>query len=105
MRQTTTAEVRLDAGKAARFNVSAQSTGGFDRLLSHTERGLPLPKTPKGTILASQRPGIWGMSAKVAVRSAIPLMSQRARPRPLVLGVPHARKDGPVMRGFVGQKA
>jgi len=33
MRQTTTAEVRLGARKEARFNVSAQSTGGFDRLL------------------------------------------------------------------------
>jgi len=62
MRQATTVEVRLDAGKAARFNVSAQSTGGFDRLLPYTERDLPLPKTPKGTILASRRPGIRGMS-------------------------------------------
>ena len=34
MRQRmTTAEVRLDHGKAARINVSAQSTGGFDRLM------------------------------------------------------------------------
>jgi hypothetical protein len=56
--------VRLDAGKAARFNVSTQSTGGFDRLLPHTERDLPLPKTPKGEILATQRPGIRGMSDK-----------------------------------------
>jgi hypothetical protein len=37
------AEVRLDANKAARFNVSVQSTDGFDRLLPHTERRLPLP--------------------------------------------------------------
>jgi hypothetical protein len=62
MRQATTAEVRLDIGKAARFNASVQSTGGFDRLLPHTERDLLLAKTPKGTILASQRPGIRGMS-------------------------------------------
>jgi hypothetical protein len=61
MRQATTAEVRLDAGKATRFNVSAQPTGGFDRLLPHTQRRLPLPKTPKRTILA-QRTGIRGMS-------------------------------------------
>jgi hypothetical protein len=48
MRQETTAEVRLDANKAGRFNVSAQSTGGFYRLLPHTEGDLPLPKMPKG---------------------------------------------------------
>jgi hypothetical protein len=33
MRQATTAKVRLDTGKAGRFSVSAQSTGGFNRLL------------------------------------------------------------------------
>ena len=33
MRQTTTAEARLGAREEARFNVSAQSTGGFDGLL------------------------------------------------------------------------
>ena len=32
-RQPTTAKVRLDAGKAERFSVSAQSTAGFNRLL------------------------------------------------------------------------
>jgi hypothetical protein len=60
MRQATTAQVRFDASKAARFNVSAQSNGGFGRLLPHTERRLPLPETPKSTILASQRPRIRG---------------------------------------------
>ena len=30
MRQTTTVEVRLDIGKAARFSASAQSTDWFD---------------------------------------------------------------------------
>jgi hypothetical protein len=30
MRQTTTAKVRLDAGKAVRFSASAQSTDWFD---------------------------------------------------------------------------
>jgi len=29
---------------------------------THSARDLPLPNTPKGTILASQRPGIRGMS-------------------------------------------
>jgi hypothetical protein len=33
MRQATIGKVRLDAGKTARFGVSAQSTGWFDRLL------------------------------------------------------------------------
>jgi hypothetical protein len=56
--------VRLDAGKAARFNGSEQPTDGFDRLLPHTERDLPLPKTPKGTTMASQRSGIRGMLDK-----------------------------------------
>jgi hypothetical protein len=37
MRPTTTPEVRLDAGKAARFSASAEPTGGFDR----AERYLP----------------------------------------------------------------
>jgi hypothetical protein len=32
MQQTTVAEVRLDAGRAARFSASVRSTGGFDRL-------------------------------------------------------------------------
>src|SRR5271169_4320998 len=32
MQQTTVAEVRLDAGRAARFSDSVRSTGGFDRL-------------------------------------------------------------------------
>jgi hypothetical protein len=32
-RQAATASVCLAVSKAARFNVSAQSTGGFDRLL------------------------------------------------------------------------
>ncbi len=70
MRQATTAEVRLDAGKAALFNVSAQSTGRFDRLLPRTERHLPLTKTPEGTIQASQRPGIRRMSVKTYLANA-----------------------------------
>jgi hypothetical protein len=46
MRQPTTAEVRLDAGKAARFSASAQST-----LAAHAVRDLPLPTTGEGAIL------------------------------------------------------
>jgi len=49
----TTGEVRLVSN--AGFNVSAQSTGDFDRPL-HTERDLPLPKTLKGATLARQQP-------------------------------------------------
>jgi len=52
MRQATTAEVRLDASKATRFNVSALSTGGFDRLLPHTERRF---KTPEADPCATTR--------------------------------------------------
>jgi len=62
VRQTTAAEVRLDAGKAPRFNVSTQFNWRFRHLLPHTERDLQLPRTLKETILASQRPGIRGMS-------------------------------------------
>ena len=56
--QSVRSDVRLGAGKAARFNVSTQSTGGFDRLLPHPERDLPLPETPKGTILTRNDPEI-----------------------------------------------
>jgi hypothetical protein len=55
-RLTGSSSVKNGAGKAARFNVSTQSTGGFDRLLPHTERDLPLPETPKGTILTHNDP-------------------------------------------------
>jgi hypothetical protein len=46
----------IDASNAARFNVSAQSTGGFDRFPPYVYPDLPLNKRPKWTILASQRP-------------------------------------------------
>jgi hypothetical protein len=45
-RQATTARCALIQAKQ-RFNVSRQSTGGFDRLLPHTERDLPLAQMPK----------------------------------------------------------
>jgi len=51
MRQTTTAEVRFDAGKAACFRASVQSTDRQPPAM-HAVRYLPLPKTPEGAILA-----------------------------------------------------
>jgi hypothetical protein len=50
MGQTTTAKVRLEAGKAARFSASAQSTDWFDPC-AHAERDLPLPAPGEGAIL------------------------------------------------------
>jgi hypothetical protein len=52
--------IEPDIGKTARFEVSAASSRGFDSPLPETERDLQLPKTPKGTILTSQRPGSRG---------------------------------------------
>jgi pimeloyl-ACP methyl ester carboxylesterase len=46
MGQTTTAKVRLEAGKAARFSASAQSTDWF-----HAVRDLPLPAPGEGAIV------------------------------------------------------
>src|SRR4029077_4217458 len=46
MQQTTAAEVRLDAGRAARFSASVRSTGGFDRL----------PRTRCAIFRCSRRP-------------------------------------------------
>jgi hypothetical protein len=54
MGQATTAKVRLDAGKAARFTASLQLTGWFDCLLRTRSRDLPLSKTPEGAIMAPQ---------------------------------------------------
>jgi hypothetical protein len=71
--------VRLDASKATRVNVSAQSTGGIDRLLPHTERRLPLPKTPKRTIPASHRPGIREMSVYTALVEIAERTTKRCR--------------------------
>ena len=50
MQQTTAAEVRLDADKAARFSASAQSTGLVRLLLRHAVRDLPLLTTGEGAI-------------------------------------------------------
>jgi hypothetical protein len=51
----------LTQGKQRAFSASSQSTT-VSTVLPRMERDLPLPKTPKGTILAPQRPGIRGMS-------------------------------------------
>src|SRR5258707_7951399 len=48
MRQATTGEVRLDERKAARLSASAQSTGGFDRLLRTRCAICHCPRRPKG---------------------------------------------------------
>ena len=48
MRRTTMAEVRPDAGRAARFSVLAQSTGWFGYLAGRAVRDLPCGKRPKG---------------------------------------------------------
>jgi hypothetical protein len=53
MRQATTGQVRLEAGKAACFYAAARTTGCFDCQLPHSTRDLPLPKTPEEAILAS----------------------------------------------------
>ena len=48
MRQATTGEVRLDERKAARLSASAQSIGGFDRLLRTRCAICHCPRRPKG---------------------------------------------------------
>ena len=56
MRQATTGEVRLDERKAARLSASAQSTGGFDRLLRTRCAICHCPKTPEGATMATNDP-------------------------------------------------
>jgi hypothetical protein len=65
------------------------------------ERDLPLPKTPKGTTLAPQRPGIRGMSAKTPLRQ-----DQRSLARMLSLGPRRGDRrsaTGPGQRPTVGE--
>jgi hypothetical protein len=64
MRQTTAAEVRLDATTAERFTASAQSSDRFHRLPRTLARHLPLPETPEGAILNR------GMSVRIGVTPA-----------------------------------
>jgi len=61
MGQTTTAEVRLDAGKSSAFQRLGAVNWWFRPPLAPQERDLLLPKTLKGTILAAERLGIRGM--------------------------------------------
>jgi hypothetical protein len=72
MRQTMTVEARPDEDKTTGYNASAQPPGWFDRLLQPWYAILPLPKTPEGTILASQPPGIGGMSVYCGISGRDP---------------------------------
>ena len=63
MGQATTAKVRLDTGRPARFSASAQSTGWVRLPAAHAVRDIPLPKTQEGAMMAHNQPGIGGMSA------------------------------------------
>jgi hypothetical protein len=65
MRRATTAVVRADAGGATRFSASVRSTGDFAHLPRTRHAICRLLNTPEGTSMASQRPGIRGMSDKV----------------------------------------
>ena len=62
MRQATTAKVRLDAGKAARFSASAQSTDWFDSCCARRARFAVAPRRAKVRSLAPQPRRIRGMS-------------------------------------------
>jgi hypothetical protein len=64
MRQATTARVRLDASKAARFSASAQSPGCFDRLLRTRRAFYRCPRRPNGRSCTPQPPGIREMSVQ-----------------------------------------
>jgi hypothetical protein len=55
VRQTTPAELRLDAGKSARITASAQSIDRFDRLHARM-RDLSLSKPPKRATRPHNRP-------------------------------------------------
>jgi hypothetical protein len=61
-----------------RVSAPQRSTDGFDRLLRHVVRDILLPRTLEGAILASQPPGIRGMSAK---KGCLCLESNRAARR------------------------
>jgi hypothetical protein len=68
VRQLTAAKVRLDSGKSVLFTASAQSIDRFDRL-PRARCDLSLPKPPEGAIVASQLPGIRGMSDDIEAGS------------------------------------
>jgi hypothetical protein len=56
MRQMTTAKLRLDVGKAERFNALTQSTGGFDCLLRSRSAIYRCPRRPKARSWAPTTP-------------------------------------------------
>jgi hypothetical protein len=60
-----------------RVSTATQSTGGFDRLLPHTERDLLLLETPKGTILTHNDPAS-GEALSIAVEQEAKLWELRA---------------------------
>jgi len=93
----TTEEVRLDDGRLARSSGLVRATGGFDRLL-RTSPAICCCRTSKGTILASEPPGIRGMSVNslVIANSATTLIAV-----PLVFLLPRlivSRKDAEIYR-------
>src|SRR5882724_6310169 len=59
--QATTAGVRLDVGKAARFSALCSQLS-FRPPAAHPVEPFILPKTREGAILAPQPCRIWGMS-------------------------------------------
>src|SRR5436853_5875784 len=61
--QATTAGVRLDVGKAARFSALCSQLS-FRPPAAHPVEPFILPKTREGVILAPQPCRIWGMSVK-----------------------------------------
>ena len=65
MRQATTAKEVSMRAKQKRFSASARQRWLFRPPATHAGTDLPLSKTPKGTILASQGAGIRGMSGKM----------------------------------------
>jgi hypothetical protein len=55
--------VRLDAGEEKHFSATVRSTGRLDPAV-HAVTDLPLPKTPKGTILSPKSKEYWLHSAR-----------------------------------------
>jgi peptidoglycan/LPS O-acetylase OafA/YrhL len=81
MRQATTGEVRLDERKAARLGASAQSTGGFDRLLRTRCAICHCPRRPKGRpwLPTTRNPGNIGWSTLAEKNPAPSPLLDRSR--------------------------
>jgi hypothetical protein len=79
MRQTTTAELRSGAGKAARFSTSAQSTSWFARLLHMRCAIYRCPRRPDGQSwpATARNPGNVGLNLWI-VGLAVVLLSTLA---------------------------